>query len=163
MCDPTIFICQSKDSWSSLLEYGGHHEMPQKACERGFFTWYHFLNFLKCPKFEEFHFRFLSCFKIDHVLISWNTPLLMFEFFEMPNFCGNVDICISIRFGERPCTISADCNLGIFCEVRLGGRSMFGRRRRCCRFGSRLPIRHSSAGVIEKLVSGSLKKFWWDE
>ena len=64
----------------------GYHEMPQKACEREFSTWEHFHNFLKCPKIEEFHFRFLFGLKIDHVLIFWNAPLFMFEFFEMPHF-----------------------------------------------------------------------------
>ena len=47
----------------------GYHEMPQKACERCFFTWEHFHNFLKCPKIEEFNFRFLFGLKIGHVLI----------------------------------------------------------------------------------------------
>ena len=36
---------------------------------------------MKCPKIEEFHFRFLLCFKIDHVLISWNVPLFYVRIF----------------------------------------------------------------------------------
>ena len=43
--------------------------------------WQHFLNFLKCPKIEEFYFRFIFCFKIDHVLISWNAPLFYVRIF----------------------------------------------------------------------------------
>ena len=31
--------------------------------------------YLKCPKIEEFHFRFLFCFKIDHVRKIRNAPL----------------------------------------------------------------------------------------
>ena len=51
-----------------------------------FVMWQHFLNFLKCPKIEEFYFRFIFCFKIDHVLIFEMSHFFMFEFFEMPHF-----------------------------------------------------------------------------
>ena len=44
----------------SLSLYTECHEMPQKACERGFCHVTAFLKFLKCPKIEELHFR-LKC------------------------------------------------------------------------------------------------------
>ena len=44
-----------------------------------------FCFFLKCPKIEEFHFRFLFCFKIDHVFFR-NAKLSNLFFVEMPHF-----------------------------------------------------------------------------
>ena len=52
--------------------------MPQKACEGGFC---HVIIFLKCPKIEDFSFRWIFCFKIDHVLFFWNTPLFWARIF----------------------------------------------------------------------------------
>ena len=51
----------------------------------------HLHNYLKCPKIEQFYFRFLFCFKIDHVLITRGylkcpTFKKIFEIFEMPHF-----------------------------------------------------------------------------
>ena len=36
---------------------------------------------MKCPKIEEFQFRFIFCLKIDHVPISWNAPLFYLRIF----------------------------------------------------------------------------------
>ena len=33
----------------------------------------------KCPKIEEFHFRFLLSYKIDHVRIIWIAPFFLFD------------------------------------------------------------------------------------
>ena len=46
--------------------------MPQKYVKDDFVMWF---TYLKCPKIEKFHFRFLFCFKPDHVLIFCNVPL----------------------------------------------------------------------------------------
>ena len=54
---------------------------PKKHVKEDFVMWKHFLNFLKCPKIEEFHFRFIFCFEIDHVLIFWNAPLFYVRIF----------------------------------------------------------------------------------
>ena len=46
--------------------------------------------FSKCPKIEEFYFRFLFCFKIDHVHFFSKCPIFLSykvrSFFEMPDF-----------------------------------------------------------------------------
>ena len=36
---------------------------------------------MKCPKIEQYHFRFLYCFWIDHVVFFWNAPLFYVRFF----------------------------------------------------------------------------------
>ena len=43
--------------------------------EEIFCTWLYMHLFLKCPKIEPSHFRFISRFKVDHVLFSQNAPL----------------------------------------------------------------------------------------
>ena len=59
----------------------GIMKCPKKHVKEDFIMWWHFLNFLKCPKIEEFHFRFIYSFKIDHVLIFWNAPLFYVRIF----------------------------------------------------------------------------------
>ena len=39
-----------------------------------FFTWGHMHFILKCPKFEQFHFRFISRLKTSHVSFFLNAP-----------------------------------------------------------------------------------------
>ena len=53
--------------------------MPQKPVKDDFVMWWHWHFILKCPKIEEFHFRFLFCFKIDHVLKFWNALFFLFD------------------------------------------------------------------------------------
>ena len=59
---------------------------PKKHVKENFVMWWNFLNFLKSPKIEEFHFRFIFSFKIHHVLFFEMPHFFMFEFFEMPHF-----------------------------------------------------------------------------
>ena len=54
---------------------GGYMKCPKKHLKDDFVMWLHLHNILKCPKIEEFYFRILFCFTIDHVLFS-----------EMPHF-----------------------------------------------------------------------------
>jgi len=77
----TIPIFTLTDWKYKFWKYTGYHEMPQKTFERGFS---HVI--LKCPKIEEFHFRFLFCFKIDHVLIFWSAPLFYVRSFLNASF-----------------------------------------------------------------------------
>ena len=58
------------------FDTGDNMECPKKHVKDDF-VMYHFLKILKCPKIDEFHFRFLFSFKIDHVLKFWN-PLLSY-------------------------------------------------------------------------------------
>ena len=60
-----------------LYSTRGIMKCPKKHVKENFVMWWHFLNFLKSPKIEEFHFRFIFCFKIDHVLIFWNAPFFL--------------------------------------------------------------------------------------
>ena len=60
-------------------EYGGYHEMPQKACERGFFHVIAFSKFFEMPQNPIILFSVPFCFKIDHVLIFCNAPLFPFS------------------------------------------------------------------------------------
>ena len=55
-----------------IWSYGRLYEIILKAFEG---VPSHMMVFSKCPKIEEFHFRFLFCFKIDHVLFIRNAPL----------------------------------------------------------------------------------------
>ena len=48
---------------------------PEKHVKDDFLMWWHLHIYLKCPKIQEFHFRFLRCFTIDHVGIIQKTPL----------------------------------------------------------------------------------------
>ena len=74
--------------------------MPGKACERWFIHVIAFAHFFsKCPKIEEFHFRFLFCFKIDHVhffrnaRFSYHIRLALFlkcPFFPFQNQIGKI-------------------------------------------------------------------------
>ena len=50
--------------------------MPQKLVKQVYFS--RDGIFLKCPKIEEFHFRFLFCFKIDHMFFS-KCPTFLFS------------------------------------------------------------------------------------
>ena len=59
----------------------GIMKCPKKHVKEDFVMWWQFLNFLKCPKIEEFHFRFIFSYKIDHVLIFWNAPLFHVRIF----------------------------------------------------------------------------------
>ena len=61
--------------------------MPKKAFER-YFSHVMPYAFLKCPKIEEFQFRFIFCFKIDHV--CFNAPLFYVRFFKYPIFQNQI-------------------------------------------------------------------------
>ena len=70
---------QRQGSFNFEVHTRGIMKCPKKYVKENFVMWWHFLIFLKCPKIEEFHFRFIFCFKIDHVLIFWNAPFFPFS------------------------------------------------------------------------------------
>ena len=65
----TIFGC-----WWQNFDTGGNMKCPKKHAKDDFVMWWNLPIYLKCPKIEEFHFRFLFCSKIDHVRIIRNAP-----------------------------------------------------------------------------------------
>ena len=70
----------------TLNMYTRYHETPWNARKRDFVMWQHFVNFLKCPKIEEIHFRFIFSFQIDRVLFFWNAPLFHVRIFWNASF-----------------------------------------------------------------------------
>ena len=64
-----------------IIYIRGNMKCPKKHVKDVFFTWGHMHIFLKCPKIEQFYFRLIFCFKIDHVLISWNALIFYVRIF----------------------------------------------------------------------------------
>ena len=80
-------ISNSFKSHDYYFRIRGNMKCPKKHMKDDFVMWWHLNFILKCHEFEDFRFRFLFCFKIDHVLIFWNTPLPYFRnFWNAPFF-----------------------------------------------------------------------------
>ena len=77
---------------------------PKKHVKDDFVMWWHLPIYLKCPKIEEFHFRFLFGFKIDHVSFIWNDPFLYLRnIWKMAHFrkVGHSKILARDQFWNR--------------------------------------------------------------
>ena len=59
----------------------GTMKCPKKYVKDVFFTWGHMHFILKCPKIEDFHFRFISRFQTSHVFFLWNAPIFYVRIF----------------------------------------------------------------------------------
>ena len=66
--------------------------MPQKAFERGIYHVMAYAFFSKCPKIEDFHFRYIFCFLINHVLFFEVPHFSLLDFFERPHLSHLIGI-----------------------------------------------------------------------
>ena len=78
-------VIEYEVSWNAPKR--GIMKCPKKHVKDVFFTWGHMHFILKCPKFEQFHFRFISRFKTSHVLFFRNAPFFYTKkFWNAPFF-----------------------------------------------------------------------------